>query len=316
MNDFVSATSGEKSLRIACLLEVQTKLKRQIELLGLAIGNQGKLKDFDFAEILARDIPTIKRDMQAIRSMGIQIHSLHGKGVAVEGEIPPDQLQELVLFYLWISNAAGWTDKATKLMVRKKKAQALHTVVSLERAIEQSLVVEIDYQKDGDRVESRRAINPLRLFASEGYWRLLAQHDGIIKQFHLNKIEKVHSTDRKFKAVPREKVEAMFRNSFRSWIGTDEYCIRLCLSRTWVAYLKPRQMMVTESITENPDGSMIIESVVNSLDEVASWVVSRGCGVTVLEPAELREKVIELARGALENYAVVPEGTGRHETTQ
>ena len=89
------------------MLEVQTKLKRQIELLGLAIGNAGKLKDFDFAEILGRDIPTIKRDMQAIRSMGIQIHSLHGKGVAVEGEIPLDQLQELVLFYLWISNAAG-----------------------------------------------------------------------------------------------------------------------------------------------------------------------------------------------------------------
>ncbi len=104
--------------------------------------------------------------------------------------------------------------------------------------------------------------------------------------------------------MPREKVEAMFRNSFRSWIGTDEYRIRLHLSETWVLYLKPRQMMVTKNITENSDGSMVIEAVVNSLDEVASWVVSRGCGVTVLEPVELKTKVIQLAEGALQDYTV------------
>ena len=285
------------------MLEVQTKLKRQIELLGLAIGNTAKLRDFDFAELLDRDIPTIKRDMQALRSMGIQIHSQHSRGVAVDGDIPQDQLQELLLFYLWTSNAAGWTDKATRLIVRKKRAQALHTVVTLQRAVEQNQVVEIEYQKEGAAADARRSIHPLRLFASEGYWRLLAQHDGIIKQFHLIKVERVHPTDRRFKPVPKEKIDAMFRNSFRSWIGTDEYRIRLHLSKTWVEYLKPRQMMVTESILENPGGSMTIEAVVNSLDEVASWVVSRGCGVVVLEPEELKTKVIELAEGALQNYS-------------
>jgi predicted DNA-binding transcriptional regulator YafY len=41
---------------------------------------------------------------------------------------------------------------------------------------------------------------------------------------------------------------------------------------------------------------------VNSLQEVASWAVSRGTGVTVLEPQELREIVVNLAKGALLNY--------------
>jgi len=43
---------------------------------------------------------------------------------------------------------------------------------------------------------------------------------------------------------------------------------------------------------------------VNSLEEIASCVVSRGKGVEVMEPAAPKEKVIALARRALENYGV------------
>jgi predicted DNA-binding transcriptional regulator YafY len=56
------------------MLEIQTKAKRQIELLGMALNNTKAMKDADFAVIFKRDIPTIKRDMQELRSLGISIH--------------------------------------------------------------------------------------------------------------------------------------------------------------------------------------------------------------------------------------------------
>ena len=48
--------------------------------------------------------------------------------------------------------------------------------------------------------------------------------------------------------------------------------------------------------------STILETVVNSLKEIASWIVSRGEGVIVIEPSELRELVIKTAHGVLNNY--------------
>ena len=64
----------------------------------------------------------------------------------------------------------------------------------------------------------------------------------------------------------------------------------------------PKQLMESEKITENGDGSVIFEATVNSLEEVAGWVVSKGMGIMVLEPDELRQKVIQLAKDTLANY--------------
>ncbi len=55
-------------------------------------------------------------------------------------------------------------------------------------------------------------------------------------------------------------------------------------------------------IEEETDGSIIYEFVVNSLKEISSWIVSRGEGIIVLEPEELRTLVIETAKGVLNNY--------------
>jgi predicted DNA-binding transcriptional regulator YafY len=61
--------------------------------------------------------------------------------------------------------------------------------------------------------------------------------------------------------------------------------------------------MDAESIAENEDGSADVAVTVNSLKEIASWIASRGKGVIVLEPEDLKEKVLALAKGTLENYS-------------
>jgi len=60
--------------------------------------------------------------------------------------------------------------------------------------------------------------------------------------------------------------------------------------------------MIYQDMTENADGTVELKITVNSLTEIASWIVSRGEGVTVLEPLELKQMVINLAKGALKNY--------------
>ena len=131
---------------------------------------------------------------------------------------------------------------------------------------------------------------------------MLALNEGRMKQYHLNKLLDVRPTERSFKPPPQEQIEELFRNSFKSWIGTERHQVKLRLDRTWAERIKPLQLMETQIITENEDGSVILEATVNSLAEVASWVVSRGKGVVVLEPEALKELVVSTAKGVLENY--------------
>ena len=291
------------------MLEVQTKVKRQIEMLGLAIANTDALKDADFAVIFDRDIPTIKRDMQELRGLGIPIHSEKKKGVCLEGKMEPRLLRELVLQYIGICNSTSGFDKATTLLVKKQKQLALSIVVTLQRCIDSNTIALVDYQKDEKEIERGRELQPLIIFSSEGYWRVLAVNDGRIKQYLLDKVLAIKSSGRHFKKVQQERIDEMFRYSFRSWVGADKHRIRIHLSSVWAGRLKPRQMMETQVITENEDGSIVFEATVNSLLEVASWAVSRGSGVTVLEPPELRAMVVTLARGALANYENAGEKT-------
>jgi predicted DNA-binding transcriptional regulator YafY len=146
-------------------------------------------------------------------------------------------------------------------------------------------------------------LQPLIIVSSEGYWRVLAVNDGKVKQYLLNKILDIRPSERKFKRIPQQEIDGMFQYSFRSWVGSEKHQVKIHLSKKWAERLKPRQMMEAEIITENGDGSVVFETTVNSLPEIASWTVSRGEGVTVLEPPELKEMVVALAKAALSNYS-------------
>lgn len=285
------------------MLELQHKIKRQIEILGLAIENTSGTRDIDLAEMFGRDIPTIKRDMQDLRKIGIAVHSQRKGGVCLAQPIEPKMLKEVILQYLGICASTHAVDRATALLVKKHKEKSLSHIVTLQRCIESHVIARIAYEKDADNIEKDREIAPVLLFNSDGSWRVLALNEGRVKQFHIIKMWDVVSTERKFKPPAQQEVDALFEHSFRSWIGTEHHTVRLRLDARWAERIKPQQLMESQVITENPDGSIVLETTVNSLDEVASWVVSRGAGVTVMEPAPLREKVLTLARGALANYS-------------
>ncbi len=284
------------------MLDIQTKVKRQIEILGMAIHNTDRLRDIDFSVIFNRDVPTIKRDMQELRSLGITIHSVKSRGICVGTKLDLKLLRALILQYLGICNSASGIDKATTLLVKKHRERALRKVVLLQRCIDQSRVAIIDYQKDDGPTEKEREICPLLIFSSEGQWRVLAINEERLKQYLLNKMLEVRQGEKKFKRVPQEEIDDMFRYSFRSWIGPEKHQVKIRLNETWAKRVRPRQMMETEILTEEGDGSVVFETTVNSLEEVASWVVSRGEGVKVLEPDRLKDMVICLAKGALGNY--------------
>lgn len=285
------------------MIDFKTKFKRQIEILGICMSSQySGYSIMEFAELFGVEELTIKRDMNDLRASGIAIHSTRGRGVGLEKRPPMDKIRELIKQYSALNTSETFVEKSTALLVSRLKEEALANMVVLQMCIDKNLMAVIDYEKDADVYEKSVEIAPLLIFQTDNYWRLLTLSEGRIKQFIMNKVFNARESNRTFKPVSKEKIDDVFKHSFRSWLGEDTYSIKLEFSAYWSDRLKPKQLLDSEKFTPQKDGSVIYEATVNSLDEMAGWVVTRGAGVKVIEPPELKEKVLTLAQGVLKNY--------------
>jgi len=285
------------------VFDFQSKFKRQIEILGLCLSDetQKPIITFDLAEYFQVEELTIKRDLQDLRSYGIDIHSHKKNGVCLDDELPKEKLADIILHYVGLNHNDYALDKSTTLLVEKKGKDALSNLVLLQLCIDNSEIAKIDYNKMGSKIEKEKVVEPLLIFQNEGSWRLLAGSDGIMKQYLLDKIVKVKSTGQKFDKG-EYKFPDLFKYSWKSWLGNEKHKVKLWLSPFWADRVKPRLLVADQNITKNEDGSIIFGCTVNSLSEIAGWIVSRGEGIKVLEPNELKKAVIELAQGTLKNY--------------
>lgn len=285
------------------MFDFQSKFKRQIEILGLCLSDEfpKPIITFDLAEYFQVEELTIKRDLQDLRSYGIDIHSHKRKGVCIESSLPKEKLVDIILHYVGLNHNDYALDKSASLLVEKRGQSALSNLVMLQLCIDNSEAAKIDYNKMGSKIETDKEIEPLLIFQNEGSWRLLAGSDGIMKQYHIDKIVKVKSTGKRFEKG-EYKFSDLFKYSWKSWLGDEQYKIKLWLSPFWADRVKPRMLVADQKITKNEDGSIIFECTVNSLSEISAWIVSRGEGVKVIEPDQLKNIVIELANGTLNNY--------------
>jgi predicted DNA-binding transcriptional regulator YafY len=285
------------------MLDIRNKFKRQIEILGICLTKDyiGK-SPAEFAVTFNVEELTIKRDLADLRSFGIQIHSLRSRGIVLDTAPGPGKIRELIRQYSALNTASGYVEKSTALLVTRLKEEALANMVVLQMCIDSNRTAIIDYEKDADIFERNQEIEPLLIFQTDNYWRLLTMDKGRIKQFLMNKIFHARQSKRIFKPVANEKIEDVFKYSFRSWLGEDTYSIKLQFSSYWADRLKPKQLLDSETFTVQSDGSIIYDAKVNSLDEIAGWIVTRGEGIKVLEPEQLKDRVLELANGVLKNY--------------
>ncbi len=285
--------------------EISAKFKRQIEILGIAIKNTESLGTDDLAQMYGVERLTIKRDLQELRRHGIDIHSEGKRGVGLSRKIDASRVERLVSSYLALSGVGTSVDKATVLLTKKLGMESLSIAVTLQRCIENTEKAKIAYESERRQGLLDFTVEPLQIFQADALWRLLAVHQGVVKQFLMTKILGVGPTGERFTRPAEERIEEMFRHSFLTWTGGEKHTVRLRLSRALARRLRSRQLISFEMISEGKDGSMDVSGVVNSLDEVAAWIVGLGLGIEVLEPPMLKRKVLKLAEAVVANHSKI-----------
>lgn len=107
---------------------------------------------------------------------------------------------------------------------------------------------------------------------------------------------------------PKFDVQAYSRRRFRWFSGEGEAVrVRVRFSSAKAQFIRRMKHHSTQTIAELPDGGLVWQVEVPLCEDMVHWIVGYGPHATVIEPDELRTKVAEWARGALESN-MSPEG--------
>lgn len=278
------------------------KAARQFDLLARAIAQENN-STLDFEVLYNISKATVNRDLQDLRDLGVDIH-IDGGYFVLSTPLTRQLQYSTLMYFIGGIYSENEFDKATALIIEKNAEKAIPLFSNLQFCIDNKVEAELTYCTNDDSTYQKRRIQPLFIFHSDRAWRVLVQENNSVKQFILEKISSVNITSDRFEPKHEDVYNKFFRYSWRSWVGCDEFEVELELSPKWTSRIKERSLLPGQKLSIRDDGSSIFSVKVNTLSEIAGWIVSRGRGVRVLKPLELAEKVKKLALEALENYKI------------
>lgn len=128
-----------------------------------------------------------------------------------------------------------------------------------------------------------------------------AGHDPLV-ELRLDQVVSLKLTRMRF-PKPDFQVQDHVRQRFRAFRGEgDVVRVRVRFSPEKAGFIRRTRRHVTQQVEDLPDGSVIWQVEVPLSEDLVHFVVGYGPHAQVLEPAVLRERVLEWARGILEAH--------------
>lgn len=301
--------------------------------------NQPNQKASDLAEKLGVSLRTVHRYFAMLDEMGIPVYAERGPygGFSlVRGyKIPPliFSLEEAVAVYLGTSlvsemwgslyrdAAQGALAKLENILPNEQRREiewarrslittSLNRVESnqlfsmlddLRKATRDHHQVSLVYQGATDKKADNRKVDPYALVFRAGLWYLVGYCHlrNAPRTFRVDRIERLTLLTQSFEMPEVFDVHQYLEREFK-----DQPSIRARLQFIpEAAHIVKSNLMMWESVTENPDGKMEVTLTSPDLPFLASMTLSFAHWATVLEPPELREMVQEWAQKTANQYS-------------
>ncbi len=149
-------------------------------------------------------------------------------------------------------------------------------------------------------------IDPLSFFENKGglYTFVKTTSFGDIRTLAVERIQELEITDATFEYPdnfdPEEKLESAF-----DIVCDDPVRTKIWFSSDQAKYIKERTWAKEQKITEQKDGSIILEMKTSGHGDVKRWVMSYGADAKVIEPEELHDEVLSDLKKSIEYYEEV-----------
>ncbi|MBP9095997.1 MAG: WYL domain-containing protein [Ignavibacteria bacterium] len=175
---------------------------------------------------------------------------------------------------------------------------------NLKSAVKDLVSVDAVYTAGHSGKLSHRRLDPYQIINEKGEWYLVAycHSDRSIKTFSVSRFKSADLTDAKFDIKKDFDVNGYFENSFGIFESDKVYNVKLYFEDFAARYVREKIWHRSQKIRQNPDGSLVIEMKVNSLQEVKFWILTWGKGCKVLAPKKLKDDLKQELASALKNY--------------
>jgi predicted DNA-binding transcriptional regulator YafY len=303
-------------------------LARVLQLLGL-LQSRPVWSGPELAARLGVTVRSVRRDVERLRELGYPVQASKGVGggyqLGAGGALPPLLLdpEEAVAVAVCLRLAAGGTvsgvgeaalrtlAKLDQVLPGRLRAQvsAVHeatetldsrldqvdpdVLLTLARASRDHQRVRFAYAARGGETTDRH-VEPYRMVATGRRWYLMAwdlERDDW-RTFRLDRMAAVTATTWTFR--PREAPDAREYVSRSVTQGPYRHVVRVRFAAP-VAAVAEHVSPSAGTVEALEDGSCLLTAGADHLDHLAVHLVSLGLGFTVVEPAELRSVIRDLA---------------------
>ncbi len=155
---------------------------------------------------------------------------------------------------------------------------------TLEECIANEKIIEIHYSKYNRNYE----LKPYKILFHEGFWYLIAEHQGKIKKFCLDFIDNIEII--RTSSFNHEKVEKLLQNSRSLWFQDSEKTkvtveIKKCVSE----YFKRKTLFPSQKIEKTLDnGNIVVSFEVYNRGDLASLIYKWIPNVRIISPQKYK----------------------------
>ena len=185
--------------------------------------------------------------------------------------------------------------------------ESIEIFAALTEHLLRSEQVEVSYWSASSNETTIRLLDPWHVASINGSWYLFAwcHKRTELRMFAVSRIRSVRPTGDTFDRPSNFSIDETIGNGFQMVCEADaeirEIVIR-CDAQV-AKYVREKRWHPTQTIEEQPDGSIVVRWRLNSIIEVSRWIQSWGEGVEVHEPIDLRELVYKRANAMAMNNA-------------
>lgn len=276
-----------------------SKFKRQVEILGLCLPH---IKDrdiitlYDFCELFEISIATIERDLSDLRERGIPIHSTKNGGIIVDGNVMPERIRNELLRYLSLCYA----DNLDELLEfdgtnTDTKINRLSMFINLQEGVDKKYIVIISFAS-GDSYN----FVVRKILRKNKKWFIVVENKGYFELFPFENFVAVKRTGIEYDKPLIGGLEDFINKSFDK-LSNQKFKLIISFA-TKINGSFPSQISRIEILSENADGRFVASAICNNYEEVVPWLLMNSGDIIVLEPPELKEKIIQIAEIIFSNY--------------
>lgn len=156
--------------------------------------------------------------------------------------------------------------------------------------------VNFNYRSISRQEYIARSFDPYKVLCQKGNWYVIGYchtHERF-NVYALSRMKNLEITKNSFEIKPEFNIKDYIDPEFGIWLSEKSTKkIELLFSSKINTYILERVWHVNQECHQNDDGSVYLSFESNQLEETFHWVMSFGSEVQVLNPPELKQKIVE-----------------------